>query len=78
MAWFLELGAAENFELVWSNLRIHYKPELRAMMDLAVATGAGSRRNESDVDDRQFFAKVGDLMRAPGILRYYDECFATA
>lgn len=73
IAWYLELGGSERFCEFWRELRVHYRPELRAIMDAAAEL---SSNDEADLETttEMFFGRVGSILKDRSILPYYKSC----
>ena len=72
IAWFHELSASKGFPLMWTEQRVHYKPQLRQLMDDGVR--AGAMAPEDGDSCRWYFRAASRELCSPEILDYYDRC----
>ncbi|MDF1872641.1 hypothetical protein [Vannielia sp.] len=70
MAWILELSLSERFDEFWQELRLHYRPELRALLQIGLDLSKDKSSNLEETTEL-FYAAVSDRLKDPAILQYY-------
>lgn len=73
IAWFLELSMSRRFDEFWEELRLHYRPELRQLLDYGLELSKAEDRLAEDVTE-DFFRKASSLLQDRGIFTHYKRC----
>ena len=70
VAWYYELSSYGRFPAFWEELRLHYKPDLRMVMDTGIRCGASTA--SASACERQFFEQCAEIFGDRRILTYYE------
>jgi hypothetical protein len=73
VSWYLEVGSAEGFQRAWKDLRMHYKSDLRPIMEYGIKAGDMLHRGvDAEQVTRWYFEQVAHKLPDLALLTYYD------
>lgn len=73
LAWYLEIAMAKRFPGQWEEMRLHYRPELREIMQAGIeCANAPGKDLETITED--FFKEVSVILADPKLYRHYKTC----
>lgn len=69
VAWYFEVASYERFDDFWKEFRIHYKRDLREILDAAVA--CAKYKTEGSPCPKQYFERCARILKDATITEYY-------